>query len=639
MKNLLIAVLLFSISHTQAQNYSLNFNGSSQYIQIPDQNSLDLSASFTIEGWVYPTGTGSDAVQGGSIVNKENSYEIARFADGTFEYALSANGAGTDWGWVNSGLVLPLNTWTHFAFIKSGANVTIYLNGGASYSNSSNPATLTANTQVLRIGDRFNSAQFFNGNTDEFRIWNTARTLAEIRTNMFNRNLSNAASGLVAYYRMNENTGTTTANSCTNTPGIDGALVNAPAWALSPVQYQANALAFDGTNDAVAIGDDNSLHISTTITLEAWVYATKNSGVQNVISKSSNAVNNGYIFPRTDDGWANVVAYLHIAGGWRTLSAAYPSLNAWHHLAVTYDGATVKLYIDGALSNSLPITGAITTNTNPLALGNQTGYAEYFGGYADELRVWNVARTQAQIQASKNVELDPAVQTGLVSYYTLDQGIASGSNTGLTTVIDQKGNNNGTLSNFSFSGSTSNFVPQFASLLALPVSWLSFTAQKQGNNVLLSWSTGSEQNSKDFIVQHSVNGSSWNNIGSIPAAGNSATVKQYSFLHSNPVSGINYYRILQEDLDGKFTYSTITSLLYAGNVSQITVYPNPVTNGIVHLQLKKAASVSVYSNTGELIMSKQLPAGTQQLDVSRLAKGIYQLKAGEETIRVVLMQE
>jgi len=636
MKALLFAATIFFSLHAYAQNFSLNFNGTSQFLTVPDQNSIDLSNNFTIEGWVYPTGPGSQPAEGGMIVNKESSYEIARFADGTLQYALSANGLGSDWAWVNSGLIIPLNTWSHFALIKSGTTVTVYLNGSTSYSNLSNPATLAANTQELRIANRFNTSHFFNGTMDELRVWNTARTLAEIKANIFNRNLSNAASGLVAYYRMNESTGSTTANSCTNTTGIDAVLVNAPSRPASPVQFSTDALSFDGINDAVNIADDNTLDITTAITLEAWVYATKNSGVQNVVSKSSSATNTGYIFPRTDDGWANVISYLHIGGSFKTLSAAYPSLNAWHHLAFTYDGAAMKIYIDGVLANSQAQTGTIAFNANALVLGNQTGFSEYFGGYADEVRVWNVARTQAQIQSSKNIELNPVTQTGLVSYYTLNQGIAAGSNAGLATVMDVKGNNNGTLSNFGFSGGVSNFVSQYAGLFALPVSWLSFTAQKQEGKVLLNWSTASEQNARSFIVQHSIDASSWSNTGTVAAAGNSAAVQQYSFIHSNPVIGINYYRILQEDMDGKIAYSKVISLQYTSRLRQIIVYPNPVKDGLLHLQLQQAATVFIYKNTGELVMSMQLPAGTQQLDMGRFAKGVYQLKAGSETTQVVL---
>ena len=638
MKNLyLFLAACFFMSQSRSQNYSLNFNGSSQYVNIPDQNSLDLSTNFSIEGWVYPTGPGSQPTEGGIIVNKEASYEIARFADGTLQYALSANGTGSDWwGWINTGLVLPLNTWSHFAFIKTGAAVTIYLNGAATYSSVGNPVTLVANTLPLRIGNRSTGSAFFNGAVDEFRIWNTTKTLAEIKANMFNRNLSNTATGLVGYYRMNENTGTTTANSSTNTSGIDGTLIGSPTWVASPIKYAANALSFDGTDDAVTIADDISLRITTMITIEALVYATKSTGIQNVVSKSSTTTNMGYIFPRTDDGWVNAIGYLYIGGGWQTLSAPYGTLNAWHHLALTYDGVSMKLYIDGVLKNSKAQTGLIASNGNPLALGNQTGFTENFGGGLDEVRIWNVVRTQAEIQSKMNVELDPATQTGLVSYYHFNQGNTAGVNAGLLTIMDAKGNNNGTMANFGSSGATSNFIAQNATLTLLPVSWLGFTAQKQDNKVLLNWSTASEQNTRGFIVQQSINAVDWNSIGNLQATGNSSTVQQYSFVHSNPNNGINYYRIQLQDIDGKISFSKVISINYSNQPRKMSIYPNPVTDGVLHIQLQEAATVFIYNNDGKLTMSKKLTAGTQQVSMGRFAKGVYQVKAGEETVQVVV---
>jgi hypothetical protein len=324
--------------------------------------------------------------------------------------------------------MIPMNTWTHVGASFDVATQTWRLFIGAAVepfvlAGSYTPQSLS--TVSTCIGSTLNTTTAtkhgsFNGRIDEVRIWNTARTQNEIKAYLFDKNLSNNSSGLVAYYRMNTGSGSTAINLCTNTTGIDGTLTNGPAWVTSPVLFADNALSFDGTNDFVTIADDNTLDITSAITLEAWAYATKNSGIQNVINKSSNSSNSGYIFPRTDDGWASVVFYLHV-GGWQTLSAAYPSLNAWHHLAATYDGATMKLYIDGALAASRAQTGTITINANPLTLGNQTGFAEYFGGSADEFRVWNIARTQTQIQNSMNSELDPTSQTGLVSYYTVNE--------------------------------------------------------------------------------------------------------------------------------------------------------------------------------------------------------------------------
>ncbi len=627
--------MLFTfISHSQT--YAVSFDGSNDYVEVTDNNAIDLSSNFTLEAWIFPVGPGSDGIQGGMILNKENSYEIARFADGTIQFALSANGTGSDWAWFNTNLTAPLNQWSHVALVKSGVSVTVYLNVASLYTNNAQPATLTGNSQNLRIGSRGFAVTYFNGYIDEVRIWNTARTMSEIKTYLFNKNLSNSASGLVAYYKMNAGSGSTAVNSSTNTSGIDGTLANGPAWVSSPVQYASNALSFDGTNDNVTIADDNTLDITTAITLEAWVYATKNSGIQNVINKSSSATNNGYIFPRTNDGWANAAFYLHVGGGWQTLFAAYPSLNAWHHLAATYDGTTMKIYIDGVLAASKTATGTMTTNTNPVTLGNQTGWSEYFGGYGDEFRIWNVARTQTQIQNSMDRELDPASQTGLVSYYTVNQGIAAGTNTGLITLPDQKGTNNGTLTSFALSGASSNYVVQNTNVIVLPLQWISFTAQRQMDNVLLSWRTGSEQNTKDFIIQHRTNGVDWNTIETMPAAGNSTVTKSYSYLHSLPATGSNFYRIQQRDIDGRSNYSSIQSIRLFAERTTFVVIDNPVTRGILQVKLNAAAVLCLYDSNAKLLYKKEVNVGTEWIDVSGYMKGIYLLKADKQVVKIIV---
>lgn len=638
MKTVIVTILCLFSLYSKAQNATLLFNGSSQYLEIPDDNSLDLNSSFTIEGWVYPTGPGSQVTEGGIIINKEGSYEIARFTDGTFRYALSPSGTGSDWSWYNTTLTAPLNRWTHFAMVKSGATVIFYVNGSTSNTNSSMPATMSANTQTVKIANRTSSSHYFNGYIDELRIWSITRTQAEIKSNIFNKNLSNAAAGLIAYYQLNEGSGTTTANSCSNTTGINAALINSPLWNNSPVQFSSNSLSFDGVDDEVTIPNHSSLNITSAITIEAWCYATKTTGIQSVVSKSSNTTNTGYIFPRTDDGWSNLIVYLHIGGGWQTLSAPYPTLNVWHHLAATYDGATIRIYINGILAASRPQTGAITTNSNTLGLGNQPGFPEQFGGRADEIRIWNVARSQAQIQSNMMKELDPTTQTGLVSYYTFNQGVVSGNNTGLSLLIDHSAtnSNNGLLTNFSLSGVGSNYLVQNGSLVILPVVWNNFTGVVTNSDILLNWSTAQEQNTKDYTVLHSTNRQQWNILSSLAAAGNSNSISHYQFLHTAPPKGINYYKIEQKDIDNRTSISKIISVTIGGKERQLSIFPNPVTNGIINISLSQTNLLVIYNMLGAEVLKKTLHAGTHQLDVSKFQKGVYQLRAGIENQKIII---
>lgn len=619
-KTFFIPIFLVALSAT-AQNYALSLNGTNNYVSIGTP--LASNTSYTKEAWVYQTSsTGAQ--------NIVSSLNTPFWINGGI---LSAGQAGT-YSLVTDGTTFPLNTWVHIAVTYDAATTTmkLYRDGILVSTNASVAAYTSENTF---IGTHQSTTSFFQGNIDEVRIWNTALTQAQIKQNMY-KGPANNATGLVAYYKCNEGSGLTLISSCTNTSGLDGTVQNGTTWVASPVQFSANAISFDGTNDFISVADDNTLDIATAITLEAWCYAVKNTGIQNVICKSSSSANNGYIFPRTDNGWANVVLYLYI-GGWKTLSAAYPSLNAWHHLAATYDGATMKLYIDGVLAASQAQTGSITTNTNVLALGNQTGFSEYFGGSADEIRIWNVARTQAEIQNDMNKELDPATQTGLVSYYYFNQGIASGTNTGMITAVDQKGNNNGTLTNFALSGSSSNFVAQKSGLSVLPLQWLSFTVQKQGNNSLLKWSTANEKNTKSFTVQHSANATVWNTIGEIEAAGGSVARKEYSYLDKNPANGVNYYRILQTDIDGRNSYSDIRSIEFYRYDKTFTVLNNPVVNGVLQIKLRTPALISLYTNDGRLLWQKKLNAGTAAaIDVSGYTKGTYLVKANEQTEKIIV---
>jgi hypothetical protein len=98
--------------------------------------------------------------------------------------------------------------------------------------------------------------------------------------------------------------------------------------AALPASYSysqsATALDFDGSNDFVSVAVKPVLNISSNITIEAWIKPSKTTGVQDVICKSSGTFNNGYIFPRTPNGWAGIDFLLNFNGfGWKILNVPY----------------------------------------------------------------------------------------------------------------------------------------------------------------------------------------------------------------------------------------------------------------------------------------------------------------------------
>ena len=196
-------------------------------------------------------------------------------------------------------------------------------------------------------------------------------------------------------------------------------------------------------------------------------------------------------------------------------------------------------------------------------------------------------------------------------------------------------------SNFVLSGALSSNVNELVltnGTAVLPVTWLDFTAQRQANQVLLQWSTASEINTQDFVVQHSLNAADWASLGSIDAAGNSNVTNRYSYLHTSPVKGsntINYYRILQRDLDGKFSFSKILSLRFEDGREEVLVYPNPAVHTLT-MYLPTTQHVRLVNQQGALIWQGQMQAGRNQLQVSQLAKGMYYLVTADGTHPVVI---
>lgn len=113
----------------------------------------------------------------------------------------------------------------------------------------------------------------------------------------------------------------------------------------------------------------------------------------------------------------------------------------------------------------------------------------------------------------------------------------------------------------------------------LPVEFVEFTATLSDNkSVILKWKTATEQNNDFFSVEKSTNGFSFSEIGKIKGAGNSSSEKSYEFSDENAFKGVSYYRIKQNDFDGKFDYSEVVAVSYTVRPDGsciLKVFPNP----------------------------------------------------------------
>ena len=217
-----------------------------------------------------------------------------------------------------------------------------------------------------------------------------------------------------------------------------------------------NALAFDGLNDYVNLGDN--IENFNNITTEAWVFWKGSTYLYSEIL-TKDLISS---FSITSDN------KLHANFGNGTIwgsglnSATNIPLNTWTHLAITRLNGVVKLYINGVEdvnSTTINITGQ---NSVVRAIGAKINgtlvNSSAFNGHIDEIRAWNVARTAKEIDENQYKVLN-GNESGLILYHQLNRGVPSGTNSGVTTSIDKSPSGfNGTLTDFALSGTNSNYV-------------------------------------------------------------------------------------------------------------------------------------------------------------------------------------
>ena len=252
------------------------------------------------------------------------------------------------------------------------------------------------------------------------------------------------------------------------------------------IKPPGNALTFDGSGDFVQIGNANTFDARNMKTIEAWVKFNDLVNEQEIISKSTSS-----------NGLELIIYNRQLAvfamGGGLDRHVDYPTsnlvTNRWYHVAATHNGAnsTLTLYLNGVVVGTAQTPSGMTNSADPLHLGkwNDPYSNRYFKGSLDEVRIWNVQLTQAQIQAGMYQEIDPAT-VGLQAYYKFSEGIAEGNNTAITTTLDATANTrNGTLNGFTKTGSASNYTESYA--LVAPV--LKDAADITGEGFTAKWET------------------------------------------------------------------------------------------------------------------------------------------------------
>ncbi|MEO9005237.1 MAG: T9SS type A sorting domain-containing protein [Ginsengibacter sp.] len=161
----------------------------------------------------------------------------------------------------------------------------------------------------------------------------------------------------------------------------------------------------------------------------------------------------------------------------------------------------------------------------------------------------------------------------------------------------------------------------------IPLILVKFEAQLINQDVLLKWSTSSEQNNSYFDVERSADGNNFSSIGKVNATGNSSSTINYSLPDNDPAAGNNFYRLKMVDVDGKFTFCKIITVNIVEGKS-LRIYPNPARNTLfLHSSgIDANALFQILDLSGKKVKEQKLVlTGTTFVDISDLPKSVYKI--------------
>ena len=374
-------------------NSAYHFNGTDNYMQIPNNSTINSGNTLSLCVWVRPMGYYAGTCHGNSIMMKGDADYLTgnyflRFDDGFYSNYTNCSSsldiAHQNFYGPSAAVPAPgytpyiqTNQWYSVIVTLDGSTAKLYINCDLKYSGPQGNITFT-NAYDLFLG-KLNSGAFpywLNGDLDEVRIYDRAINQDEVN-------------------------------------------VLADCNVVTPCNNWLNTIA---SNAYAGIGD---LDIAgNQVTVEALINRT-----QPYLPGGGNDTEGDIVSKHTDFNDINYLlrpnhAYITTTNGFfGTPDVCDLQLNKTYHVAMVYNGSTLKFFRNGFLMSQINATGNLFQNNLNTQIGHYaaTFWNTQFLGFINEVRIWNIARTQAQIQTYMNGSLpSPATQTGLQAYYTFD---------------------------------------------------------------------------------------------------------------------------------------------------------------------------------------------------------------------------
>lgn len=370
---------------TSLRRYGLDFGGNAD---IQTDIDFDPPETGTVSLWFKPNATPSIKER---LIGNGSLWEIHQLNDGSIGCDFGTNASGafeTPAGTAVAG------QWRHVvgSYDTVSGKYELYVDGDLIES-----GTLACTNQPaapLVIGNQYGDTRYYNGVIDDVVIYDRLLDSEEIAK----------LYGKLGHWSLDETSGTVAADS---TPfGRDGALINGVTPGDSGVRQQAAS--FDGIDDEITVDDSmNELNSEDAISIAAWIKPNSTDTVQRIAGQAGS---NGYAL-RIRNGSAELEVGLSNSTDPEIVSTEPLEAGVWTHVVGTYNGVTLKLYVDGQLDSQLTAAGTLTAATGNFTIGRKYNGVRPFDGEIDDVAVFDRAMTAVEI----------AEHYGLVGRWLLDE--------------------------------------------------------------------------------------------------------------------------------------------------------------------------------------------------------------------------
>lgn len=376
-----------------------SFDGTDDYVQIPD-NILYTQIYLTVSIWAKfdqlstAKGTQQYLIRKTATGDPYRSYDIYNSSADNKFYARIYDQASNSYT-LNSTTVMQAGVWYHISLVENGKSVILYINGLPEATTSWTGTSVLDSNSFLYIGGI--SGSYSDSSIDDIRIYNRALSPAEVTQ------LYNWAPGPVGHWKLDENTGTTEYDSSSHNFNMSNSVAGSiPTWV--PGKF-GSALNFDGVDDHILYpdqGNQSALEPQTNMTIEAWINMSQLPSVKG---------NSNYVVHKL---YENTPWYSYLLGVNTSNKLSFDWVNTglsefsvtsntsiatsvWTHIAAVKNGTSMYVYINGVndSSNTVNATGTLLEAGGELYIS--TFNALSFAGKIDDVRIYDYARTPAQI--------------------------------------------------------------------------------------------------------------------------------------------------------------------------------------------------------------------------------------------------